>query len=254
MKFGMFRISLVAAIAIAQIGIGCSAQGQNPWVQQGQGPGQSQGRNPWVQQGQGAGQSQGQNPWVQQGQGAGQGAGQGGRRERIKAMMSVDERVKRQYRKIDAGLKSGAIDDATAHHLKELVGGIEQQIRVNRASNSGDLKPEQTTNIQNSLNQSAHQIRTAIGGGTTSVESGDVLGPQWSRGLDGAQNSRKLLGGMKSEERRELRQEKQANEQTLENQQLDYERQMMVKLGNQRKQIQKNKGNLQDVRKEQGAD
>lgn len=239
MKFGMFGVSLVTAVAVAQIGIGCQAQGQNPWVQQGQGQGGSQGQNPWVQQ-------------VQDPGNGGNGAGNGGPAAH-KNMPPVDERVKNQYRKINEGFKSGALDDAQAHHLKELVAGIEQQIRVNRAGNNGQLKPEVKTNIENALNQSFNQIRTAIQGGTTFVESDKALGPEWSRGPDGAQNPRKLLSRMKTEERRELRQEKQANEQTLENQQLDYERQMMVKLGGQRKKIQQQKGNLQDIRKEQGA-
>lgn len=59
---------------------------------------------------------------------------------------------------------------------------------------------------------------------------------------------------MKAQEARELRQEKQVNEQTLEQQQLDYEKEVVNSLGQQRPAIQKKKNELEEVRKESGAD
>ena len=58
---------------------------------------------------------------------------------------------------------------------------------------------------------------------------------------------------MKAQEKRALRQEKQANEQALEQQQLDYEKEVIYNLSQQKAAVQKKKKELENVRKESGA-
>ena len=58
---------------------------------------------------------------------------------------------------------------------------------------------------------------------------------------------------MKAENHRELRQERQAIEQKIEQQQLDYEHQMIPELATQKKGILNGKQDQKDIRKEQNA-
>ncbi|MBP7862110.1 hypothetical protein KA183_10530 [bacterium] len=171
-----------------------------------------------------------------------------------KGPMSPDARIKRQYSRIDTALKSGSLTQDQADSLKANVADIQRDVDAKKASNGGSLKPEDLKTVESQLNENSNQIQAAQSGGSKNVNGSNTLGAKWAKGADGAQNPNKLKKEMKSEENREVRQEKQALEQKVENQQLDYEKQMVEKLGEQRPAIQKNKSDLQDIRKESGAD
>ena len=164
-----------------------------------------------------------------------------------------DMRVKKQFKRIEMGLKSGKLTEAQANKLRNLVSAVEQDIKAKRAANGGELKEEEKVRIENVLKQNANQINTALGAGTSLGEGPDVLGPEWKPGPDGAQNPKALLKQMKAQEKRALRQEKQANEQALEQQQLDYDKEVIYNLSQQKAAVQKKKKELENVRKESGA-
>lgn len=168
--------------------------------------------------------------------------------------MDPATRIKRQYLRIENGVKDGTLSQDVAAKLKQNVSQIESDFNAKRQADGGKLNPEDMKTIQSQLNENSDQIETAEGGGTKKVNSSNSLGPKWTPGPDGAQNTKSLKKQMKAEEKREVRQEKQALEQKLEGQQLDYEKQMVEKLGEQRPEIQKKKSDLQDIRKESGAD
>ncbi|MDX2106946.1 MAG: hypothetical protein SFY67_11135 [Candidatus Melainabacteria bacterium] len=168
--------------------------------------------------------------------------------------LSPEARIKRQYSRIDIGLKNGALSQDQADSLKANVADIERDVAAKKASNNGSLKPEDLKTIESQLNENSNQIQAAKAGGSKNVNGSNTLGAKWAKGADGAQNANKLKKEMKSEEKREVRQEKQALEQKVENQQLDYEKQMVEKLGEQRPEIQKKKSELQEIRQESGAD
>ncbi|MGD9684476.1 MAG: hypothetical protein AB7W16_25210 [Candidatus Obscuribacterales bacterium] len=167
---------------------------------------------------------------------------------------SVDARIARQKRRIETALKSGAISPEQSEDLKRSVLEIEGRVKALRTANDGKLKPEELTEIKNSLNQSSNMIKSVAESGTHKTQQGQVLGPSWKQGADGAQDPKKLMKGMKRENRRERRQEKQALEQKMEQQQLQYEKEMVESLSEQKEDILKEKQDLKDVRKESGAD
>jgi len=171
-----------------------------------------------------------------------------------KGGLSPEARFKRQYSRIDVGLKNGSLTQAQADSLKANVADMERDVAAKKASNGGSLKPEDLKTVESQLNENSNQIQAAQAGGTKDVNGANTLGAKWAKGADGAQNPNKLKKEMKSEEKREVRQEKQALEQKVEGQQLDYEKQMVEKLGEQRPDIQKKKSDLQDIRQESGAD
>ncbi len=171
-----------------------------------------------------------------------------------KGPLSPDARIKKQYSRIDSALKSGSLTQDQADSLKANVADIQRDVDTKKASNGGSLKAEDLKTIESQLNENSNQIQAAQAGGSKNVNGSNTLGAKWAKGADGAQNPNKLKKEMKAEEKRELRQEKQALEQKVENQQLDYEKQMVEKLGEQRPEIQKKKSDLQDIRKESGAD
>jgi hypothetical protein len=128
---------------------------------------------------------------------------------------------------------------------------IREALAADLARVDGDA--EQLKQVLNALSQNANQISTALGAGTSEEAGADALGPNWKPGKDGAQDPKALLKQMKKQEARELRQERQANEQILEQQQLDYEKEVISNLGQQKPAIQKKKNQLEEVRKENNA-
>lgn len=163
-----------------------------------------------------------------------------------------DVRIKRQYRRIELGLKRGKLTEAQAEKLRVMVMSVENDLKSKRDA-SGNLNEEQEKQIQNALNQNFNQINTALGMGTSMIEGKDTLGPEWKPGPDGAQDPKALLKKMKAQQTRMLRQEKQQNEQMIEQQELDYEKEVVHNLSNQKESIQKKKNELENVRKESGA-
>jgi hypothetical protein len=166
---------------------------------------------------------------------------------------TVDARIKRQHMRINNALQKGTIDKKRASDLNSSLDDLQALITTERQKNGGQLKPEQLQKVENELNQSNHIITSFEQSGTSVKESGKVLGPQWTKGQDGAQDSKSLLKQMKVEQRREVRQARQAYEQKLEQQQLDYEKGMMAKFGSQRKNILQQKQDLDQARQSNGA-
>jgi len=165
----------------------------------------------------------------------------------------VDARLQRQFKRIDHGLKNGKLTQQQADNLRTLVINVQNDVKTKRAGNSGKLNAEQLKQVLNALSQNANQISTALGAGTSEEAGADALGPNWKPGKDGAQDPKALLKQMKKQEARELRQERQANEQILEQQQLDYEKEVISNLGQQKPAIQKKMNQLEEVRKENNA-
>lgn len=163
------------------------------------------------------------------------------------------ERVHRQQMRIKRCLMQGSVSQEQADTLNRAVQEIAANIAATRAKNGGMLKTEEYKQMENSLNQSSNQIESYEKAGTGKVQSGDVIGPTWAPGLDGAQNPKKLKQEMVKENKRELRQERQANEQKIEGQQLQYEKDMVENLGEQRENLLKKMEQLKEVRQESGA-
>jgi hypothetical protein len=162
------------------------------------------------------------------------------------SMDNIDARIKR-------GVDSGALSAQQATSLRDSLKALADQVASERQANGGQLKPEQLKHAENVLNESNSQIKSFVGAGTKKVDSEKVLGPEWSPGLDGAQNPAALHKQMKQEEKRELRQYNQAMQQKTEEQQLEYEKNVVPKLGGQRKTVLQQKKQLNEIRKESGA-
>lgn len=162
-------------------------------------------------------------------------------------------RVKRQLKRIQSGLDSGKLTAEQADKLRLLVNKVSSDAKAMRDQNGGALKDEQLVQVKSNLDQTFNQIETALGAGTKLPEDGSALGPKWKAGEDGAQDPKALLKQMKAQEKRALRQERQNNMQMLEQQQLDYEKEVVNKLGQQRPAIQEKKQELQNVREQAGA-
>jgi hypothetical protein len=168
--------------------------------------------------------------------------------------ITPEMRIKRQYMRIKRGEMTGQLSSEQAKTLRQAVADAESQLQELQTKGEGNLKPEDLKAVESRLHENANQIQTMLGGGTHKVESEKVLGPNWTPGPDGAQDPKSLLKQMKSEEKRELRQERQRNMQAIEQQQLEYEKSMLNKLGNQRPEIQKDKRQLENIRQKSGAD
>ncbi len=165
---------------------------------------------------------------------------------------NLDVRIHRQFARITNGVKTGALNADQANQLRASVQSLQNQVAAKRQPD-GSLKKEDLVLFENLFNQNSNMIRTMAGTGERKSDGAAAVGPAWAPGKDGAQNPRALLKEMKVENRRELRQERQAIEQKIEQQQLDYEHQMIPELANQRKSIVNGKQQLKDIRKEQNA-
>jgi hypothetical protein len=236
------ELSLIIAFAIS-LGACAGSFAQD-------GKSQSQGGPSW---GPAGSWSSGAGPGAKRGQGGGQGSDHtmgpvGSEKD------TVEARIKRQRHRITRALQQGSIPKDKAMQLKSGLDDLEAKVAAQRQANGGGLKKEELVQAENSLNQSNEMIRSYEGAGTKVVDNGKVLGPTWSPGKDGAQNSGGLLKKMKQENAREQRQYKQAMEQTLEQQQLNYEKQTMQKFQKQRNGILQQQGDLKQVRKDTGAD
>ena len=164
----------------------------------------------------------------------------------------LNTRIHRQLQRIERGVKIGAINADQANKLRASVLSLQGQVAAKRQAD-GTLKKEDLTLFENLFNQNSNMIHSTIGSGERKADGAAAVGPAWTPGKDGAQNPKSLLQEMKVENRGELRQERQAIEQKLEQQQLDYEHQMIPELANQKKSILNGKQQLKDIRKEQNA-
>lgn len=165
---------------------------------------------------------------------------------------NLSARINRQMERINHGVKIGALNADQANKLKATVQSLQNQVAAKRQPD-GSLKKEDLTQFENLFNQNSNMIHSLVGAGERKADSGAAVGPAWTPGKDGAQNPEKLLKEMKIENRREVRQERQAIEQKIEQQQLDYEHRMIPELANQKKSIINGKQQLKDIRKEQNA-
>jgi hypothetical protein len=156
-------------------------------------------------------------------------------------------------KRIDAALKNGQLSEQQANRLHMDVANIANRAKNERLQNGGELNPQQHTTIENLLNQSLNQIETAMGVGTAMPAGANPLGANWQPGPDGAQDPDALKKKLKAQERRALRQEKQANMQAIEQQQLQYEKEVINSLGDQKTKIKQEKEQLENARNNSGA-
>jgi hypothetical protein len=166
---------------------------------------------------------------------------------------NINGRIKRQQKRIDTALKNGQLSEQQANRLHMDVANIENRAKIERLQNGGELNSQQHTTIENLLNESLNQIETAIGVGTAMPAGANPLGANWQPGPDGAQDPDALKKKLKSQERRALRQEKQANMQAIEQQQLQYEKEVINNLGDQKMKIKQEKEQLENARNNSGA-
>lgn len=166
---------------------------------------------------------------------------------------NIGKRIEHQKLRIKNALSVGTVTPERAKQLNQSLDDLAKRTADLRAQNGGTLKPEDLLKTENVLNQNNQLIMSFEGAGKSVSEPGSAIGPAWSTGPNGAQDPGSLLKKMKAQERQQLRQEKQALEQKLEQQQLDYERAMIPKLGNQRKDILKQEGEVKQIRSESGA-
>jgi len=167
--------------------------------------------------------------------------------------MTIDNRIQHQRYRIQQAVKMGTIDQQRAAKLNKGLDDLSARLQSARQQNGGVLNPEQHIQFETSLNQNNQVIRSFEGAGTSKVQAGDVVGPKWSPGPDGAQDPNSLLKKMKQQEKMQLRQERQALEQKTEQQQLDYERSMLPRMQDQRKDILKQEGQVKQIRSQTGA-
>lgn len=183
---------------------------------------------------------------------------------------NIDARLARQYEKIDSARQSGQLSDEQASRLRTAVANIETHVKQNRQENGGQLTPEQHISTETQLNQSLNQIEAAIGNaayqnenasgrsgavtmsGTSRIDPprnprapSSACGVQTSSGQDGALDSLALLKKMKAKERRALREQRQAAAQSIEQQQLQYDKEMADTLNKQRNDINQQKRDMQ---------
>ncbi len=179
--------------------------------------------------------------------------GQGNKARPGKKDDEINARLRRQSKKIDAALKNGQLSEQQANRLHMDVANIANRAKNERLQNGGELNPQQHTTIENLLNQSLNQIETAMGVGTAVPAGANPLGANWQPGPDGAQDPDALKKKLKAQERRALRQEKQANIQAIEQQQLQYEKEVINSLGEQKTKIKQEKEQLENARNNSGA-
>lgn len=195
-------------------------------------------------------------PLSAQAQGSDGPAAAGGGQQQRPGGGAIVRKLRQERAAIRNGVANGTISPQQAQQLKQNVQSIAKQAQAEREQNGGTLNQTQFNQLRNELRQTKEMIQSTSGAGTSVVQGKNderLTGPNWSPGPDGAQNPAALKQNMKSEERRELRQERQATEQVQEQQQLDYDKQMTQKLGGQRRKIMEQKQDLQKVRNQNQA-
>jgi hypothetical protein len=72
--------------------------------------------------------------------------------------MSVQNRLKRQQRRINQGIKSGELTRAQAKNLERHEANIATDAKVDRAENGGKLTPQEHKNLERRLNIQSKRI------------------------------------------------------------------------------------------------
>jgi hypothetical protein len=76
----------------------------------------------------------------------------------VKHPMSVQNRLKRQQRRIDQGIKSGELTRGQAKSLERHEANIATDAKVDRAENGGKLTPQEHKNLERRLNIQSKRI------------------------------------------------------------------------------------------------
>jgi len=166
---------------------------------------------------------------------------------------NVDRRVQRLTRRVNNALENGTITQDKANELKAKLSSIGADAAMARKKNGGALNPTDLTRFQSELNQQLNVVNSFASAGARKIVGSQADGPKWVNGQDGAQDPTKLKHEMKTEEARQLRQERQALLQVKEMQQQQYEKEMLQKLGGQRPEILQNKQQVDQIRDTSGA-
>ncbi len=165
----------------------------------------------------------------------------------------IGTRIQELNQRINFGVKQGTIKPGQADRLRQTLTDIGSRAGELRKANRGTLKNTDLAGLESRLNQQTNIIHSYNQAGTRQVVAKNATGPAWAAGQDGAQDPRKLKRRMKVQEQRQLHQFDQANMQIREQQQQDYEKEMLQKLGSQRPEILKNKQDLERIRQNTGA-
>lgn len=110
-------------------------------------------------------------------------------------------RVKHQNMRIDRALASGRIDKKMAEDLRKSVNEVGERLKSDKPLVGDDLAA-----IQDKLNANSARIQAALG--------------------HGPRDSQKIMQTMKAEEKRELREERQRNLETMQKTQEDYKKEV----------------------------
>jgi len=165
----------------------------------------------------------------------------------------IDARITKLNGNIGFSVKQGTIEQEQASKLRAELRDVRMQAAGLRQNSGGKLKPKDLAGLESKLNQQANIIHSYNQAGSRKAVSQRAIGPSWIAGQDGAQNVNKLKRQMKIQERRQLHQEEQAILQVKEQQQQQYEKEMLQKLGSQRPAILKNKEDIDQIRQTSGA-
>ncbi len=166
---------------------------------------------------------------------------------------NINARVSRLNDRVDFNFQQGTINREQANTLHNELTSIGKDADNARKTNNGVLKPNFLRDLESRLNQQLSIIKSYDTAGTRNVTKGNVLGPDWQSGPDGAQDPNALKRKMKAEERQEARQYDQAQMQLKEQQQQKYEQEILNKFGQQRPDILRKKEQLDQQRKDTGA-
>lgn len=142
---------------------------------------------------------------------------------------NVEVRIKRQRERIRAALQAGTMNRQQAAKLRGTLDDLATQVNGQRQQNGGTLKPDQLKAAESTLNSNNKLIQSLTGA---------------------ASKPGSLLKQMKQEEKKEVGQYRQAMQQKLEQQQLDYEKRMTGTLADSKKTIAKQKQQVKEIRKE----
>ena len=166
---------------------------------------------------------------------------------------NIDVRIGRQNTRINRGVRQGLLPIGQANQLRANLKAIAAEATRARRQNHGLLSRPQYTKIDNDLRQNSENISNLLGSNQKVSQGSNALGPKWASGQDGAQDPRKLRSQMRVQEKRQVQQYEQAMQQVQEMHQQEYEKEMLKTLGQQRPQILQNKQDVEQIRRDSGA-
>jgi hypothetical protein len=164
----------------------------------------------------------------------------------------LELRIRRQRDNVQQGLTNGTLSKTQAGSINSNLDALAAEIDMDRKKNGGVLNPNEVKSLDNRLTESRNILQAAAGSNKRIDDGPNTLGAKWVPGPDGGENPKALTAEMRKEEKRELRQARQNFSETLERQQIEYERAAMQSLNDNRSGIINEKTGLENVRKDGG--